>query len=270
MEKNEKTGKRITVLGKGAFGSALGKILTENGNSVTFYDPVLDVLLEDTLNGAEVLVLVAPSAAIWELLPRLPKNLPLIVATKGLMSCEPFEEFKEFQILSGPGFARDLKEQMTTTLTATGEIVADLFERPYLKFDFTNDKKGVILCGSLKNVYAILAGRLGLEPGSEEHEQYLAEATEEMRAILAANGCDPETVSLSCGVGDLALTCTPSSRNYQFGTKLAKDPTAQPEETVEGVSALKRIERGELKVPEEAFRLRYLINESKKWAEEGE
>ena len=268
MEENAKTGKKITVLGKGMFGSALGKILEENGHKVTFYDPVLEVLLEDTLKGAEILVLAVPSAAIWELLPRLPKDLPLIIATKGLLGCEPFAEFTDYEVLSGPGFARDLRDQRETLLTATGQIVAELFGRPYLKFDFTSDKKGVLMCGALKNVYAILAGKLELEPGSKEYDQFLEEAAEEMREILKVNGCEGETVSLSCGVGDLALTCTMGSRNFKFGRKLAEDPTAQPEETVEGVSALKRIERGEIIVPAEAFRLKYLLNESKKWAGE--
>lgn len=263
-----KQAKKITVLGAGAFGSAIGAILKENGHQVTFYDPVLEILLEEALAGAEVQVLAAPSVAIWDLLPRMPKEVPLIVTTKGLMSDEVFQEFRQFEIVSGPGFARDLKEHRETRLTATGQLAAELLTRPYLSFDFTDDRRGVLLCGSLKNVYAILAGRLGLEPGSNEYQQYLTEVAEEMRATLSANGCQAETVNLSCGVGDLALTCTPSSRNYHFGTRLAEEPTAQPEETVEGVSALKRIERGEITVPPEAFRLRYLLNESKKWREE--
>ena len=259
--------RKVTVLGAGAFGLALGGILEENGNKVVYYDPVLEILLEDALEGASVQVLAAPSVAVWDLLPKLPKDVPLIVATKGLMDFDIFKDFKDVEVISGPGFARDLKDHCDTKLTATGDNVVELFERPYLKFDRTEDRHGVILCGALKNVYAILAGRLGLEPGSEEYDAYLKEAADEMRAILAANGCQAETVDLSCGVGDLALTCTPTSRNFHFGQRLEDDPMAQPEETVEGVSTLKRIERGEIEVPPEAFRMKYLLNESKKWHE---
>ena len=169
--------------------------------------------------------------------------------------------------MSGPGFAKDIKRHQPVKLTATDRRVVDWFGTEFMAFDFTSDRRGVMLCGALKNVYAILAGRLELEPGSAELENYLDEAKEEMKTILVANGCEAATADLSCGVGDLALTCTPSSRNYQFGRKLRDDPEAQPEETVEGVSALKRIERGEIVVPAEAFRLRYLLDKGKEWEE---
>lgn len=259
---------KVTVLGAGAFGTALGDVLKENGHEVVFYDPVLEILLEDALKGAQVQVLAAPSVALWGLVPKMPKEVPLIVATKGLMNDDMFADFAVSEIMSGPGFARDLKEHRDTKLTVTGKMAPALFERPYLKFDSTDDRRGVLLCGSLKNVYAILAGRLELEPGLQEYADFLTEAADEMRAILRVNGAKPETVDLSCGVGDLALTCSPTSRNFHFGGRLARDPLAQPEETVEGVSALKRIERGEIEVPPEAFRLRYLLNESKKWEEQ--
>ncbi len=265
QETGAKQGRKVTVLGAGAFGTALGGVLEENGYRVAYYDPVLEVLLEDALAGAEAIVLAAPSAAVWELTPRLPKNLTLVVATKGLLSCEAFLEFGDFQVLSGPAFARELKEHQETVLTATGKVVAELFERPYLKFDFTTDKVGVLLCGALKNVYAILAGQLQLEPGTEKHAEFLAEVKEEMEAILTANGGEAETFGLSCGVGDLALTCSTGSRNYRFGRKLAQDPKTRPEETVEGVSTLKRIGRGELVVPPEAIKLRGLVEESEEW-----
>jgi glycerol-3-phosphate dehydrogenase len=47
----------------------------------------------------------------------------------------------------------------------------------------------------------------------------------EMKIILQSNCAKPETVDLSCGLRDLVITCaSPTSRNYDFGAKLKKDP----------------------------------------------
>ena len=122
------------------------------------------------------------------------------------------------------------------------------------------------MCGALKNVYAILAGILKLERDSKEWRHFIIAASDEMEKILAINGANPKTIDLVCGVKDLELTCGYPSRNYEFGDKLRKNPNYLPEKTVEGVSALKRIKRGEIKLPDEVPYLRDLISRSSKWA----
>ena len=252
---------KIAMIGAGAFGTALGGILTDKGHEVCYYDPALSDCppLASVVTGVDFVVMAAPSSAVPYLLPHLPRKTPLIVATKGILDFTVFEPFVDVMALSGPGFADDIKVHKTTILTATDSRVVELFSTDYLTFDFTPDFRGVLLCGALKNVYAIIAGRLGFEAGSEKWEEFIARVCEEMRAILAANGADPETVDLSAGVGDLRLTCNYPSRNYEFGRILRSDPSAVPEKTVEGMSALLEIRAGKLVVPKEAV----LLNEVK-------
>ena len=258
---------KIAVLGAGAFGTALGGILTNKGYDIDYYDSRLErEKLSDVLADAKYIVLCVPSKAAPFLLPYLPKNKPLIVATKGILSDKAFDDFKDYMVLSGPGFADDIKAAKKTKLTATDGRIIELFGTDYLTFDKTNDRCGVLMCGALKNVYAILAGLDGLEPNTKEHARFLTDVAEEMKALLSANSAQSETVDLVCGKGDLKITCAYPSRNYEFGRILRKNPDAEPEKTVEGISALKRIKRGEITVPAEAIKLKELIARSDKWA----
>ncbi len=257
---------KIAILGAGAFGTALGGILADKGYDLDYYDSKLErEKLSDVLEKVKFVVLSVPSNAAPYLLPYLPKNKPLIVATKGFLDEHNFRDFQDYMVLSGPGFAADIKARKETHLTCTDERVRELFTTDYLDFDFTTDKKGVLMCGALKNIYALFAGYLNLVPGTKEHEQYLTEVAEEMKALLSANGAEPETVELECGIGDLRLTCDYPSRNYEFGTILSKNKQAIPEKTVEGLTALSKVKRGEIVVPENASRLRELIKISQDW-----
>ena len=247
----------IAMIGAGVFGTALGNILNKNGHEVKYYDPKIPNCppLATVVTGADFVVLAAPSSAIPYLLPHLPRKVPLIVTTKGILDFTLFDNFSDVMALSGPGFAKDIEAHVSTILTATDQRIADLFSAEYLSFDFTTDFRGVLLCGALKNVYAIIAGQADFEAGSEKWEEFIAEALVEMRAILAVNGADPATVDLACGVGDLRLTCNYPSRNYEFGRILRDNPAVQPAKTVEGMMTLKEIRAGKLIVPEEAIKL---------------
>ena len=165
---------RIAVLGAGAYGYALGEILEENGQEVAYFDPkIKDCSLNGVLEGAEYILLAVPSEAVEKLLKKLPKNVPLIVATKGILTTEVFTEFKKYMVVSGPGFAKDIKAKKLTRLTATDAKVAELLAADFITFDFTSDKQGVLMCGALKNVYAIYAGMLGIKPGTAKHKLYI-------------------------------------------------------------------------------------------------
>ena len=257
---------KIAILGAGAFGTALGEILAGKGIDIDYYDSKVErEKLSEVVKPVKYIVLAVPSNAAPYVLPYLPKNKPLVVATKGFLDDHNFKDFTDYMVLSGPGFAADIKAGRETYLTCTDERVRKLFETDFLDFDFTLDKKGVLMCGALKNIYALYAGYLDLKPSTSVHEQYLTEVAEEMQALLSVNGADPDTVNLACGVGDLRLTCDFPSRNYEFGQILRKKPKAKPEKTVEGLAALLRIKRGEIKVPEAAQKLKTLIAISKDW-----
>ena len=257
---------RITVIGAGAYGAALGEILEENGHRAAYFDPkIKNSSLDEVLEGAKYILLVVPSEAVEKLLEKLPKDVPLIVATKGILTTEPFDEFKKYMVVSGPGFAKDIKAKKLTRLTATDTKVAELLAADFITFDFTSDKQGVLMCGALKNVYAVYAGMLGIKPGTAKHKLYIDSAVAEVKEILTTNGAKSDTVELACGRGDLELTCGLPSRNYEFGQILRKDMDAKPEKTVEGVTTLKRIQKGEIMVPDTAKILHELIEMGKKW-----
>lgn len=251
---------KIAILGAGAYGTALGGILANKGYDIDYYDSRVErERLKDVLNDARMIVLAVPSEVAPHLLPHLPTSKPMIVATKGILSAKAFEGFRDIMVLSGPGFAADIKAGKDTKLTATDYRVMELLGIDYLDFDYTDDVNGVLMCGALKNVYAIYAGLLGLKRDTELWQQYINDAADEMRKLLAVNDADVRTVDLSCGIGDLMLTCDLPSRNYEFGLMMRKNKNVQPTKTVEGLSAIKRIKRGEIKVPDVAVKLREII-----------
>ena len=287
---------KILVLGAGAYGAALGGVLVENGHEVVYYDPikatervdgdesgrseshddsksgnlesdcgVIYANLTEALGEAEAMVLCVPSEVAEELLAQLPRDTFLIVATKGFLTEAPFAVFHDWVVLSGPGFAKDIKAKKQTYLTVTDERLKQLFSAEYIACDQTKDRLGVLMCGALKNVYALWAGYCVLRPGTEAHEKYLSDVADEMRAMLLANGANPLTVGLYCGVDDLRMTCGPGSRNYAYGIELMESPKARPNVTVEGLAVLKRIEQGEINLPGNLPYLESLIMKSKEW-----
>lgn len=255
---------KIAIIGAGAFGTALGGILANNGYDIDYYDSKLErEKLSETVDEAKYVVLCVPSKVVSYLVPHLPKNKPLIVATKGILSDTVFTGFRDWMILSGPGFASEIKLKKKAKLTVTDNRVSELFQTDYLDFDFTDDKLGVLMCGALKNVYALYAGILSLEREAKNWQEFIRGASEEMRALLSANGANPETVNLACGIEDLRLTCGLPSRNYEYGQILSKNPDAKPEKTVEGLTALAKIKRGEIKVPDRLILLKELMRRIK-------
>jgi len=219
---------KITIFGAGAFGTALGNILEANGHQIEYYDPIKypDKGLTSAIEGSEINLLAVPSNAAPKLMLFLPHDKPLICASKGFLTMASFKPWgNNFSVLSGGAFAADLNEKHETVLTATSPLIKQLFTTTWLTFDETTDNTGVLLCGALKNIYAIGSGYWGLSYGTTDFDDFINSALNEMKTIVAANGGKPQTVDLSCGLRDLVITCaSATSRNYDFGTKLKKDP----------------------------------------------
>lgn len=236
----------ITILGAGAFGSALGEVLTTNGHTIKFYDPIKhpDITLSSALENAEAMVMATPSHAVKKLLPDLPKNLPLIMTTKGFLSLAPFKDFENFSVMSGGTFAADLLAKHPTTITGTSQLAQQLFTNNWLTVEYSADTRGVLICGSLKNVYAIGAGLKNLDRHTPEFNNYAGNVLSELYQILEANRCDQATANKSCGITDLIITSTPASRNFTFGRELAKNPELTLRDvsvTTEGIFAAHNI-----------------------------
>lgn len=232
----------ILILGAGSYGLALGKVLAQNSHRLSYYDPQKYPNRALDFTDVDLMLLAAPSSALSTLLPQLPSSLPLLSVTKGLLSLDPFKGFQSFNLLAGAAFASDLNLSRPVTLTLTDSNLAKLFTKtPFLSFDFTADRLGVLLCSSLKNLYALGAGLRNLQEGTTELQTYLQLSGQEIIAILESNHCDPATFELSCGKADLFLTASPRSRNFRLGQHLARHSTLQEDlrnTTLESLSTL--------------------------------
>ena len=148
---------KITVLGAGAWGTALAKILQENGNAVTLWDKDGDLLqlvqrgknekylpgvalpddwktqtdFKSAIGGAECVVLAIPSQAFREVTAKLKGHPGIFVSvTKGIefetgdtMSRILREQAPADRVvaLSGPSFAREVALGIPTTIVCACE-----------------------------------------------------------------------------------------------------------------------------------------------------
>ena len=267
---------KIGVLGMGAYGEALGKVLEKKGYEILYFDPykLPERRLASVVKLAEILVLATPAEAVGKLVGKFEEEWflkPLIVATKGLLEEGVYERFSHFEVISGPGFAREIVKGRKVMLTVacagidlgtregiSGETLAEtIFRNTNIMFDRTGDVRGVRLLGALKNIFAIEAGRRGLLLRTREFQEFIDEAVAEAKQVLLYNGGFVETAELAAGRGDLVLTCSSEeSRNYRFGQFLQRG--GNPRKvlcelgTVEGLFAAREIEREGIFVPKEA------------------
>ena len=245
-------------------------------------DPSVEVTheLSRAADAPDFLVVVLPSQAMRKtaraLRPLLPAGArPVIVnASKGV---EPVSLMTMGDILaqelphaavytlSGPSFAREVARGVPTKIVLAGprghaDAARRLFDAPPLSVSLSDDRRGVELGGSLKNVLAIGAGILdGLKAGANTKAALFVEGMHEMAGLIAAAGGKKETMYGLSGLGDLILTGTGSeSRNRAFGEKLGQGLSAERARreiptVVEGaeaaVSALALARRRRVKVP---------------------
>ncbi len=193
---------------------------------------------------------------VRELVPHLLEDVVLISTTKGiesgsfdLMSQILNQEMPRAKIgvLSGPNLAKEIaNKNLTGTVIASPhvevrELVKDALRSRFFRVYANNDMFGVELGGSLKNIYAIIAGiAAALGMGHNTNSMLVTRALTEMARFGKELGADPMTFLGLAGVGDLVVTCsTPLSRNYRIGLALGKGTALQ-----EAISELGQVAEG--------------------------
>ena len=194
--------------------------------------------LSEALTNADLVVLSVPTQQLRPVLrqaqPYLKPNTVLLNLAKGVeieglntMSEVANQEMQStftFAVLSGPSFAHDImrKKPIGLTLGCKQRNVRHnlqmMLTTPLLDVKTTGDIRGVELGGALKNVFAIAAGILvGCKTGDSLAGDLFTRSMVEMREIGLLLGGRWSTFSGRSGLGDLAITCTPTSRNFRFG-----------------------------------------------------
>lgn len=223
------------------------EINTTNVNSNYFSKRVLSSKIKasthfDILKTAEVLFVAIPTKAIPSALPNLKKHISkdclIVNMAKGLLPNGKTiveliaEELHHSNIITmkGSSFSTEMMNSMPTLFTVGFErrqqleTILAITQDTNMFLDYTNDIRGVELLSALKNIYAIAMGNLDAQFNSlNTRFLILTKAVEEIKIIMRSMGGLDETIFLSCGIGDIALTgLSDLSRNRTLGLLIGK------------------------------------------------
>ena len=260
----------VGVFGAGAWGTALAYTCAKSGNDVVHwgFDGIFDGLVDlekpenvsrtdnmEGLRSCEYWLIVTPAAFFRETVRKM-RNVyngqPILICTKGMeaesgqfmseiLNAE-IPECKDFGILSGPQFAREVATGIPTGSTIAGNEQLRSGGHRALSSLYLQDSSDIIgaqICGVGKNAVSLISGFLTVKAsGENERALVFTRAWDEIVEIGVKMGADCRTFLLLCGVGDLFLSATSTtSRNFSAGEAIARGEEFAG--TVEGVFALR-------------------------------
>ncbi len=256
---------RITIIGAGAWGSALANLTQINGYKPTIWSRNSGkILAEEVLDRVAIISAVSMSG-VSEVIDRLqgviqPEQI-IVTATKGLDAKTNLTPAQLWQkafpanpivVLSGPNLSLEIQQGLpAATVVASHQIdaaieIQTIFSSPKFRVYTNDDPVGVEIAGTVKNVIAIAAGTCdGLKLGNNAKSALLTRGLAEMIRIGQYWGAKTETFYGLSGMGDLLTTCnSPLSRNYQVGYGLAQRKTLSQvlgdlKGTAEGINTTK-------------------------------
>ena len=259
----------ISIIGAGAWGSALFYALKEKNKGILITSKtkrdIENFVSIDKVLESEYLIIVIASQAISEFLNRYKykiKNKKILCASKGIdikklkFLNEIFEEYVDVNnlaFLSGPSFAKEVKEKKPTALVIASKNLKlakefATFFPDFIKIYTDTDVIGVEVAGAYKNVIAIAAGICeGLNLGNNARAALISRGLVEMDRFGEFFGAKKDTFLGVAGSGDLFLTANSTmSRNFRVGLNLAKgkyltDILNELGEVAEGVYTTKSI-----------------------------
>jgi len=271
----------ISVLGAGAFGTALAISLSRSTGPITLWarepgdmaktrtnslrlpghDFPADLSVSGNIEGAcnaHIVLLATPMQSLSGFLQEhanLLDGKTLVACCKGVdlsSGLGPAGVIRETcpravpAVLSGPSFAVDIAAGLPTALTLASEDGGTL--QPKLSTDNirlyrSTDLVGVEIGGALKNIVAIACGiAIGAGLGESARAALMTRGYAEMQRYAVAKGALPDTLAGLSGFGDLALTCTSEkSRNFAYGLALGRGDTTPEGITIEGKATAKAV-----------------------------
>jgi len=225
--------------------------------------------MRTAVKDADVIFVAVPShsfRAVVRLMRHFfPPDAMLISTTKGiekgtfmLMSQILRQEAPRARVgvLSGPNLAKEIaRRDLTGTVIASEhasvrDAIKQILASKYFRVWSNDDFYGVELGGSLKNIYAIIAGMAAaLGMGHNTNSMLITRSLTEMARFGRELGADPMTFLGLAGVGDLIVTCsTPLSRNYRVGYLLGQgksleEASREVGQVAEGLNTLKLVKQ---------------------------
>ena len=259
----------VGVFGAGAWGTALAYTCAKSGNKVIHwgFDGIFDGLSDlqkpenvtrtdnmHDLKTCEYWLIVTPAAFFRETVRKMRdvyNGQSILICTKGMESetgqfmseilNTEIPECKDFGILSGPQFAREVATGVPTGSTLAGNERVRAGGHLALSTLYLQDSDDIIgaqICGVGKNAVSLISGFLTVTAqGENDRALVFTRAWDEIAEIGVKMGADCETFLLLCGVGDLFLSATSTtSRNFSAGLSIAHGEKVTG--TVEGIFAL--------------------------------
>lgn len=233
----------VTILGAGAWGTALSHVASVNNHHLTIWSRRRGDDLAKAVAGADIVVSAISMKGVAEMAERLQKiglspHTILVTATKGLdpkTLRTPSQIWQQsfpdcpVVVLSGPNLSKEIEDGLPAATVvssddeAAAEAVQNLFSSDRFRVYTNPDPLGTELGGTLKNVMAIAVGVCdGLDLGTNAKAALITRALPEIIRIGSQLGANPETFFGLAGLGDLLATCSSVlSRNYRVGYGLA-------------------------------------------------
>ena len=284
--------KNVTIVGSGAWGSALANLVQTNQHHVQIWSRQSQVSLAEMVSNSDAIISAVSIKGVRAIAEQLQtaKLLPdaiLVSATKGL---EPITRQTPSQIwrsllpnqplvvLSGPNLSKEIMagQPAATVVASNNESAAQFIQHIFASRNFrvytNSDPIGVELGGTLKNVIAIAIGACdGLNLGTNAKSALITRSLIEIIRVGVYFGAQPETFWGLSGLGDLLATCNSNlSRNYQVGYAIAQgksleEAIANVQGTAEGVNTANVLmeisDREKISVPVSRYVYRLLKGE---------
>ena len=253
--------KNVTIIGAGAWGSALASLVKTNEHHVQIWSRQSEYSLAEAVRNSDAIISAVSMRGVRTIAEQLQtanllSHAVLVSATKGL---EPITGQTPSQIwrslipdhplvvLSGPNLSQEIMagKPAATVVASTDDLAAQFIQNIFASRNFrvytNSDPIGVELGGTLKNVIAIAVGACdGLYLGTNAKSALITRSLIEIIRVGVYFGAQPETFWGLSGLGDLLATCNSNlSRNYQVGYAIAQGRSLE-----EAISSIKGTAEG--------------------------